>query len=203
MMKMIARISSRIVKALIENSIIETEENEVYQYGIEMVISTTIVILIVLCCGILFGELLSSIVFFIVFAFVRSSSGGYHADTYFKCNIIYTINLVIVLFWVKFAPPYYSLCGHIMFLLIYFLMVYQFSPVENSNKPLDNSQKKKHRMLCIFYGMILSAISGVLWYKYIQIKYAVLIMAILISVSISMAVEIFRKRGKINEKDRS
>ena len=76
---MIARISSRIVKALIENSIIETEENEVYQYGIEMVISTTIVILIVLCCGILFGELLSSIVFFIVFAFVRSSSGGYHA----------------------------------------------------------------------------------------------------------------------------
>lgn len=200
---MISRISSRIVKALIENNIIKTEENEIYQFGIEMVISTTIVILIVLSCGIIFRDLISSIVFFIIFAFIRSSSGGYHADTYFKCNIIYAINLIIVLFWIKFAPPYYSLCGHIMFLLIYFLMVYQFSPIENSNKPLDNSQKKKHKMICVFYGIILSAISVVLWYKYTQVKYAVLITAILISVSISMAVEIFRKGGKINEKDRS
>ena len=68
---------------------------------------------------------------------------------------------------------------------------------------MKNSQKKKHKMICVFYGIILSAISVVLWYKYTQVKYAVLITAILISVSISMAVEIFRKGGKINEKDRS
>ena len=39
---MISRISSGIVKALLKNNIIEVDENEIYQYGIEMVISTIV-----------------------------------------------------------------------------------------------------------------------------------------------------------------
>lgn len=60
-MKMISRISSGIVKALLKNNIIEVDENEIYQYGIEMVISTIVMIFIVLGCGLMFGELISSV----------------------------------------------------------------------------------------------------------------------------------------------
>ena len=202
-MKMISRISSGIVKALLKNNIIEVDENEIYQYGIEMAISTIVMIFIVLGCGLMFGELIPSVVFFLLFALIRSSSGGYHAETHFKCNLIYTVNLIIALFWVKFAPPFYSLSGHIMFLLIYILTVYQFSPVENPNKPLDNSQKRKHRTLCIIYGISLTVVSLIAWYVFNQIKYAVLITSTLISISFAMAVEILRKGGKGNEKDSS
>lgn len=71
---MISRISSGIVKALLKNNIIEVDENEIYQYGIEMVISTIVMIFIVLGCGLMFGELISSVVFFLLFALIRSSS---------------------------------------------------------------------------------------------------------------------------------
>ena len=155
---MIPRISSGIVSSLLRNKIIKTDESEIYQYGFEMVLSTIVMALIVLSCGLIFREVTSSVLFFILFALIRTSSGGYHAETHFKCNMIYTINLIITLFWVKFAPPYYSLCSHIMFLLIYFLTVFHFSPVENPNKLLDEMQKKKHRNLCIIYGFILSVI---------------------------------------------
>lgn len=196
-MIIISRISSRIVRILLRNNIIEANDDEIYHYGFEMILSTAVMLLIVLACGFIFEEMLSSIVFFIMFALVRSSSGGYHADTHFKCNMMYTINLAIVLFWIKFAPPYYSISGHIMFLLMYLLMVYRFSPVENSNKPLDSFQKKRHKALCIIYGLILSAVSLVLWFGFNQVKYAVLIASTLISVSLAMAVEIFQKGEKM------
>lgn len=198
---MIPRLSSRIVNVFIRNHIIEEAEAEIYQYGLEMVLSTAVNILIVLCCGLVFGELISAVLFFIMFAWIRSSSGGYHAETYLKCNTIYTINLVIVLFWVKFAASYYSLSGHIMFLLIYFLTTAQFAPVENPNKPLEESQKKKHKLLCILYGVILSIVSFALWYGVHQVKYAVLITATMLSVAVAMAVEIFRNGGERNEED--
>jgi len=193
---MISKISFRIVRILLRNNIIEADDDEIYQYGFEMILSTLVMLLIVLACGFIFGEMISSIVFFIMFALVRSSSGGYHADTHFKCNMMYTINLAIVLFWIRLAPPYYSISSHIMFLLIFLLMVYRFSPIENPNKPLDSFQKKRHKALCIIYGLILSALSLVLWFGFNQIKYAVLITSTLISVSLAMAVEIFQKGEK-------
>lgn len=192
---MIPRISSGIVSSLLRNKIIETDESEIYQYGFEMVLSTIVMALIVLSIGLIFEEVVSSVLFFILFALIRTSSGGYHAETHFKCNMIYTINLIITLLWVKFAPPYYSLCSHIMFLLIYFLTVFHFSPVENPNKLLDEMQKKKHRRLCIIYGFILSVISFILWFGFDQIKYAVLITVTLLSVAVSMAVGIICKGG--------
>lgn len=196
---MISKTSSGIVRILLKNKIIEAEDNEVYQYGFEMILSTIVMFLIVLVFGLLLGEMISSFAFFILFALIRSSSGGYHADTYFKCNFMYAINLIIVLLSVKFAPPFYNISSHIMFLLIYFLTVYQFSPIENINKPLDNAQKKKHKALCIIYGLILTIASAILWFGFNQIKYAVLITFTLLSVSCSMAVEIFRKGGNSNE----
>jgi accessory gene regulator B len=83
---MIPRISSGIVRMLLRNKIIKADENEIYQYGLEMVLSTAIMLLIVLGCGLIFGELISSILFFIIFALIRSSSGDYHAETHFKCK---------------------------------------------------------------------------------------------------------------------
>jgi accessory gene regulator B len=200
---MISRISSGIVGLLLKNNIIESDDIEVYQYGFEMILSTLVMLIIVLVCGLIFREIILSVVFFILFALVRSSSGGYHAETYFKCNTMYTINLVIVLLSSKFASPYYNISSHIVFLLIYLLTVYRFSPIENPNKPLNDSQKKRHKTLCIIYGLVLSALSFVLWFGINQIKYAVLITFTLLSVSFTMTVEIFKKGGESNEKSSS
>lgn len=186
---MIPKLSSRIVKELIRNEIIHEEESEIYEYGMDMVLSTLVNLLIVLIVGLAFGELISAIIFFVLFALIRSSSGGYHAETHLKCNTIYAVTLAIVLFWVKFAVSYYTISGHIVILLVYFLTVARFAPIENPNKPLEETQMKKHKALCILYGMILTIASLLLWYQFHLMKYAVLIAVTLLSVTIAMAAE--------------
>lgn len=190
---MLVKIASKITLILHHNNIISDDETEVYQYGLEMILSTILNCIIVLLLGALMNEILAAIIFFIIFALVRSSSGGYHADTYFKCNSLFAINLIMVLLWMKFAAPFYFIVCHIIFILIYFMIVTKYAPIENPNKTLSDMQKKHNKGLSIIYGIILTAISLILWYGFDLKKYAMLIAATMLSITISMAIVILRK----------
>lgn len=200
---MIAKIASKITNTLKYNKIISENELEVYQYGLEMLISTVINCIIVTLFGLFLHELLAAAIFFIIFALIRSSSGGYHACTYLKCNSLFSLNLGAVLFFLKFAFPFYSLICHITFILIYFIIILKYAPIENSNKPLLDYQKKRNKILCIFYGSILAAVSLFLWYLLDLKKYAMLIVVTMLSVALSMAIVILKSGGDIYEKNYS
>lgn len=196
---MLVKIASKITWILHRNNIISEDESEVYQYGLEMILSTILNCMIVLLVGALTHELLAAAMFFIIFALVRSSSGGYHADTYLKCNSIFAVNLIIVLLWVKFAAQFYFIVCHTIFILIYFMVVTKYAPIENPNKTLSDVQKKHNKGLSIIYGIILTAISLILWYGFDLKKYAMLITATMLSVIISMAIVILRKENGTHE----
>lgn len=200
---MISRMVSRITLALKRNQIIPEDEIEIYQYGLEMIASTIVNCLIVVVIGMIMKELLAAVLFFIMFAIIRSCSGGYHADTYLKCNSIFAICLLCVLFWVKYVGSFYSIWCHLIFITIYIMLVVKYTPVENQNKPLTPDQSKRCKLCCIIYGIILTAISLILWFGFDSIKYAVLIAVTLLSVAISIAASIISKGGEDREKDNS
>ena len=196
---MLVKIASKLTLILHRNNIISEDETEIYQYGLEMILSTILNCMIVLLLGALMNEPLAAVIFFIIFALVRSSSGGYHADTYLKCNSIFAVNLIMVLLWVKFAAPFYFIVCHVIFILIYFMMVTKYAPIENPNKTLSDLQKKHNKVLSIIYGIILTAISLILWYGFDLKKYAMLIAATMLSITISMAIVILRKENETHE----
>lgn len=200
---MIRKTADKIVSLLQLNSIIKNDDREIYQYGIEIIISTLINIFIDIAIGLLFNELISAIIFFILFALIRSSSGGYHADTYLKCNSIFALNLSIVLLWIKYATVFYDLSVHLAFIFIYFAVIIKFAPMENENKPLDKLQKIKSKKLCLIYGTILTITTLILWYGFSLIKYAELIALVLFSVTIAIVIPILRNGGEINEESNS
>lgn len=198
---MIPAFASRIVVLLQKNQVIQKGEMEIYQYGLEMIVSTIVNLLLLLLIGVLFHELFSAVLFFCLFVLIRQKSGGYHADTYFKCNSIFAVNLTLVLLWTKFASEFYSVSSHVIFLAIYFFIVAKYAPRENPNKPLLFAQKKKCKWCCLLYGIILTVTSFILWYGCHLKKYAVLIAVTMLSVAIAMTDVFFEKGGECYEED--
>ena len=90
---MIHTISRNITEFLVKYSVEDKCDLhwKVCCYGIEVTISTLLNCLIVFLIGIFFNMFAESIVFLAAFTPLRIYSGGYHADTYLKCNLIFGI----------------------------------------------------------------------------------------------------------------
>ena len=81
--------AKKIVEYLVKCGEISNNDYEVeyYRYGIEVALSSLLNLAIIIIIGIISMHIIESLIFLIVFIFVRQVTGGYHADTYFKCNL--------------------------------------------------------------------------------------------------------------------
>ena len=144
-MNMITILSKSISHFLLERDIIPREEAEIYQYGFETIISTVLGFLIIASLGILFHMFWLALLYYAVFVFLRQLTGGYHADTYFRCNFTFAI-LSGTLFGVTRLLnecESYSLLMHGLLLSFSVLVIAVYAPVENPYKPLDEKQMKQ------------------------------------------------------------
>ena len=82
---------------LAENPSFETtKDKDVYQYGIEVLISTAINIMLLLVIGIITKTVLLSICHFLILATIRTLTGGYHASTYLRCEILGCVTYITI-----------------------------------------------------------------------------------------------------------
>ena len=144
---MINQIASSVSNCWVKKNIISDEYREVYQYGLELMISSFIGVLLISIVGILFFSIVDAIIFIIVFSSVRSRSGGYHADSYLKCNITtltaFTAS-VLLAYNVPISKLSYGLVAIVGFIILSIL-----SPIENEYKPIDKKERPKHKLLSI------------------------------------------------------
>ena len=89
MIKIITFLGKSISHFLCEKKVIAEQEVEVYQYGFEILISTTLGLLITVAIGIVLNMFFLSVLYYVIFVMVRQWTGGYHADSYLKCNITF------------------------------------------------------------------------------------------------------------------
>ena len=71
---------------------------EIYVYGFELIISSIIETGALLLVGFLIGKFVETILFLVSFSSIRFFSGGYHANSYFKCFAVTLVNYFLVLF---------------------------------------------------------------------------------------------------------
>jgi accessory gene regulator B len=89
-----------------------------------------------LTIGVLLGRLTETIVFLFSFAVIRSFSGGYHAETYWKCIIYFLITYILNIMVVVLVPYASYFVG-----LIAVLLIFICAPVENENCPLSKKER--------------------------------------------------------------
>ena len=147
---MIKRLADILTKFICSRINAPPEMTDVYRYGFEITISSILNIILVLCCGIIMGDVLASVVYLFVFILIRIFTGGYHATSYLRCNIVMIVSFLLT------YTLYRILIGintdiRILeaILLANGLPIIIFAPVKNPHKELTPKKAKKFRVISI------------------------------------------------------
>lgn len=137
---MLNRISLRISTEIMKRAWNIRYGQEVYTYGIEIILSTLAEIISILISAIVFSSFIEGIIFVIVFSSLRLFAGGYHAETYKKC---FGVTLGVFLLTLSIANVTSKLfCEKIFWVLLCLVSIYIITraPVLNKNQPLSEHE---------------------------------------------------------------
>lgn len=136
---MITKFSKRLTIWLVKKKVASIDDIELYQYGINRFLNTTLVYVTTFALGIIFDQFFQSIIFLISFIKLRSYSGGFHANSSIKCYFLTIITVISSLLVNRFV----SLDRFIWFglLIVFGIIILQLSPIGTSNKPLDDIER--------------------------------------------------------------
>jgi accessory gene regulator B len=198
---MISGFSKKITSYLCRNNAFPKEEEEIYQYGFEIIISTLLGFFITLAIGVLFGMGWLWVLYYGEFVILRQFTGGYHAKTYFTCNLVFAVVTAAVFSAVKLVSSLssYSIYLHILLLGISVLIIWIYAPAENKNKPLSEKMLKRNHWLSVLFSLALSLFSVILFLS--LKKVAVLTSVTVFVVAIMLAAAKFEEKcGEKNER---
>ena len=88
---MINKLAVKLAENLLIKQSIKEEERELYIYGFFMLLSHLMYFILASFFGLLFGIFGESIIFYVLFQFIRRNAGGYHAATETRCEILSTL----------------------------------------------------------------------------------------------------------------
>ena len=195
---MISFLSRSVVRSLIKNDMIEMENAEVYQYGFEILFSSITTFLIAVLSGVLLHCFTAAMLFFIIFATFRQICGGYHANHYWSCNLLFLLVINAVLVVYRFFPTDSFTTMHYIFLTVSLLIICAYAPVENENKPLSAEQVLLFRKISRIIAILLTMISCLI--DIFHNPYVKLIDSTLLAISVSILVVGLKERREYNEK---
>lgn len=161
---MITAIANRIVDFIYSKNNLLVDERDIYVYGYEIIISSGITFMLLIATGLLFGKLPEAVMFFLVFYLLRQRTGGYHADTYFKCNLIFELNVILIMIFVSINIGFWAkiVINLVSFLLCLTLTIIK-APVSNPNKPIPKGMRKNHKVWAIGLAIIFEVFSIVVF----------------------------------------
>lgn len=142
---------------------------------------------------------LLSIIYYGIFVTIGQLTGGYHADSYLKCNILFSLVSFSVIGMTKLISisHMYSVSIHLLLLIITVICVWRLAPVENINKPLTPKQKDRNHKASLIILSVLCIISSVLYA--VNMDVAVLIALTLFSISMLIIIEKMKGGQGANE----
>ncbi len=150
------KVAVILCRHLIDNKTIDKEYEDVYTYGLELLISFIISTSIILAIGLAINKIAETLIYFLVFISLRQFSGGYHADTYLRCKIVTVLTYVLIMVLsdvTRLSIPHYIL----LFALAIILLLQ--GPVENPNKPMTSHQHNRNKVISIVIFLLLFSIS--------------------------------------------
>ena len=141
---MIHWLAVKWVNLWADNQIIDAQKEEIYQYGLELLISTF------LNCALM---IVASCVIHIPFAFIpytavyvplRLTAGGYHASNHLRCIAYTQCTFILFVLATKFLSEWEAYTLFPMIILSG-IIIFCFSPVESENNPLSAKEAKRAR----------------------------------------------------------
>lgn len=147
---MINKLSIKLMELFFTEQIFTEEERDLYVYGFFMLLSHLMYLVLASLFGILLGAFPASVIFYILFQYIRRNAGGYHASTELKCEILSTLLIFSSIVLIKFLIVYEI---GIIVLGVTFastMTIFFFCPIDTPEKPLTKEEflffRKKTRI---------------------------------------------------------
>ncbi len=160
------QIVSLMCEWMYREHVIREDELEVCSYGLQITLANMINFIIMLSIGILYGTPWEMGGFYVVFISLRFFCGGYHANTYGKCFLMFGMTCFAAM---AASRLFLRLGNGVLFLFFaaaLFLGIYirKRAPMEHVNRPLSAEEKycfkRRGFLLYLFWFM-----TGILfWY---------------------------------------
>lgn len=121
--KMLNKVAYKIAKKIVECS--DADKEEIYIYGLELIISTFFGLVSILLISCLLSRFTSGLVFISVFVPLRLFTGGFHAATYNRCFVISNISYLLILFVRDITLEIFPMWTWLFFVNRYVLLYYK------------------------------------------------------------------------------
>lgn len=141
------KLSSCITDILWKQGILQDNDINKCNYGLDIFISSTLEVLSILIISLFINNFIETLLFFIAFIPLRIYAGGYHAKTRLKCFIISIV--VYTLFTVTIAAipeKYYGLSSSLL-TLISLTIILPNEPVIHYNKTVTKIEKNIYKRI--------------------------------------------------------
>lgn len=150
---MIHNISRSLAKRWAVHGVIKESDIEIYQYGLELIISTGINILIMIGISSAFGRLFLVLPYLLGFIPFRLFAGGYHARNHLFCILFNAITYFVSCLIALHVEESTGILACVIEASVSLALVFLFSPVPAKNKPLTQEEKKRNRMISLIIAL--------------------------------------------------
>ena len=150
---MIHKLSYTIAIFFRNKALIDEKELDTCCYGFEIILSTLLGFALIILSGALLGDFSFGILYLLYIVPIRMCVGGYHAKTYFKCNTVFLLFFGLAFFWYRiFSIGAYQILGWVNLICVFVILV--LAPLENENKVMSESKRKKYKVIDILIYII-------------------------------------------------
>lgn len=195
-------ITDAILKYISRNNAIDGTDNDVvafYKYGIEITLSSLFNIVVILLLSLLFNGMIEGLIFLAVFIPTRQFTGGFHADTYLKCNLVFGLSYIITLHLFRYTCNMVNVYISILLLAVELFFVSVVCPIKNKHKPIhERTQYVRSKIISIVLYLIFGLIG--LYFIFINNLYGNMILYSLHLITVLGILGILKERRKENEK---
>lgn len=196
--QMITKIANKLAIFLVSREIISREDIPIYIYGYEALIASMVNFILVVILGLVFHQGWQSIVFFVVFALTRVHSGGYHAQSYLKCNFVLALVYIITITLCEaiiFAKKDYTF----VFVLFYLSVILKFAPVPDSKKQISKAEEVKFREKILLLSAVWTILILILSFVCFRVSLTMAITLFVVAVLIVIQQLLSREEEIYNE----
>lgn len=160
---MINNLAKRFADRLFANGSISEDEQELYIYGLFVMLSSLMYLVLACFLGCILGCVFESIIFYIVFQFIRRYAGGYHASTETRCEIMSTLSILACIVVIRLSKTYDFQFALLVVSAVSAVCIMVLCPLDTPEKPLSEKEFKYFRKIS---WLILSVISLVVTISY-------------------------------------
>lgn len=159
------QIALSISNEFVRRKIISAEDIDIYRYGLEILLSSTLTSISVIIVATILDSLGFGLLYLFLTVPLRITVGGYHANTYKKCFLVSNLTYVILSYAHKFLHQY-DIPIYLWLVILYLSAFYIFikTPVQNIHQPLSTENLKRNKQfatICLLIYSIITPLLGI------------------------------------------